>query len=64
MRTDPLSPQEMEAACQEFFPLFDIVHKQMPKESTIEDTLKVMDTVCKLAHKLREDEKENFGFNK
>ena len=64
MRTDPLSAQEMEAACSEFFPLFEIVRKQMPAEATTEDTLKVMETVCKLAHKLREEEKERFGFNK
>jgi len=41
----------------------------MPKGSATEDTLKVMENVAKLGHKLRgdklEDErKERFGFNK
>ena len=39
----------------------------MPVEATIEDTLKVMETVCTLAHKLRvqkEIETQPFGFNK
>jgi len=37
----------------------------MPTNATTEDTLKVMETVCNLAHKLRaEEEKIKFGFNK
>ena len=49
----------------QFFPLFDIVLNRMPENSTTEDTLKVMETVCILAQKLRtEEEKIKFGFNK
>jgi len=37
----------------------------MPEGSTTEDALKVMETVCKLAHKLREEkETDAFGFLK
>ena len=40
----------------------------MPENSNVEDTLKVMESVCGLAHKLRmqsEDSKAGpFGFNK
>ena len=61
----PLTPEEVEKAAELFFPLFDIVRNQMPVEATIEDTLKVMETICTLAHKQRaSDETTPFGFNK
>ena len=67
MNTKPLTVEEVEEAAEFFFPLFDIVRNQMPVEATIEDTLKVMETVCTLAQKLRaqkEIETQPFGFNK
>ena len=67
MNTKPLTTEEVTEAAEQFFPLFDIVRNQMPVESTIEDTLKVMETVCNLAQKLRvqkELENQPFGFNK
>jgi hypothetical protein len=65
MNPKPLTPEEVSAAAEQFFPLFDIVRTCMPEGSTTEDTLKVMETVCGLAHKLRlEEEKIKFGFNK
>lgn len=65
MNTKPLTVEEVEEAAEQFFPLFDIVRNQMPVEATIEDTLKVMETVCNLAHKLRiGNETHPFGFNK
>lgn len=65
MNQKPLTPEEVQKAADQFFPLFDIVNKHMPSNSTTEDTLKVMETVCALAQKLRlEEEKTNFGFNK
>ena len=67
MNTKPLTVEEVEEAAEQFFPLFDIVRNQMPVEATIEDTLKVMETVCALAQKLRvekEAESQPFGFNK
>lgn len=68
-KTDPLSIEEMTAAAEQFFPLLNVVNSRMPDNSSIEDTLKVMETVAKLGHKLRADklEKEKemkFGFNK
>lgn len=59
----------MTEAAETFFPLFSVVHKSMPKEATVEDTLKVMESVAKLGHKQRQDklDKEKaakFGFNK
>ncbi len=61
----PLSVSEVEEAAEKFFPLYEVVNKNMPKGSTTEDTLKVMETVCKLAQKLRlEKEDERFGFVK
>ena len=65
----PLTAEEITEASDTFFPLFDIVHKRMPEWSTVEDTLKVMENIAKLAQKSRSDKrekevKEKFGFNK
>ena len=67
MTKAPLTPEEVLEASIQFFPLFDIVLRNMPEGSTTEDTLKVMETVCALAHKLRAEKEEQsapFGFNK
>ncbi len=65
MNQKPLTPEEVQKAAEQFFPLFEIVRNRMPLSATIEDTLKVMETVCGLAQKLRlEEEKSEFGFNK
>ena len=53
----PLTVEEMKEASDVFFPLFDVVHKGMPTGASVEDTLKVMETVTKLAHKYRADKK-------
>ena len=61
----PLTPEEVQTAADQFFPLFDIVHRSMPENASVEDTLKVMESVCSLAHKLRaSDDSQPFGFNK
>lgn len=65
----PLTAEEITEASDTFFPLFNIVHKRMPELSTVEDTLKVMENIAKLAQKSRADKrekevKEKFGFNK
>jgi len=66
--TDPLTKEEIEAASDIFFPLFEIVSARMPDSASVEDTLKVMENIAKLGHKGRADkkqkEKEKFGFNK
>ena len=64
---DPLTPEEVNDAAKEFFPLFDIVHRNMPENCTVEDTIKVMETVCSMAQKRRAFDKGEvgpFGFNK
>ena len=68
-KSNPLSTEEMQEAADIFFPLFSIIDKRMPKSAATEDTLKVMENVAKLGHKLRadkldEERKERFGFNK
>ena len=68
-KTDPLTHEEVAAAADIFFPLFNEVHSRMPDGSTTEDTLKVMESVAKLGHKTRADKREEeiklkFGFNK
>ena len=64
---DPLTPEEVNDAAKEFFPLFDIVHRNMPENCNVEDTIKVMETICSMAQKRREYDKGEvgpFGFNK
>ena len=63
----PLTPEEITEAAEQFFPLFNIVNERMPEGATTKDALYVMESVAKLAHKLRADKKEDtapFGFNK
>ena len=66
--TDPLTLEEVQAASDVFFPLYEEVKKRLPFNSSPEDTLKVMESVCQLAQKLRatneEDKQGPFGFNK
>ena len=65
----PLTEKEITQAADTFFPLLDIILSRMPEGSKIEDTLKVMENVARLAQKNRADDrekeiKEKFGFNK
>ena len=69
-KNDPLTVTEVQEATDEFFPLFDIVNAAMQRRNgSVEDTLKVMESVAKLGHKRRadkadEEKKLKFGFNK
>ena len=56
--TDPITEDEMERATDTFFPLLRVVQKQMPDGSSVEDTLKVMEHVATLAHRLRKQKKK------
>ena len=65
----PLTIEEVVEASDIFFPLFNEISSRMPKGAQVEDTLKVMESVAKLAQKERakkreEKTKEKFGFNK
>jgi len=65
----PLTIEEVVEASDIFFPLFNEVSSRMPKGAQVEDTLKVMESIAKLAQKERakkreEKTKEKFGFNK
>lgn len=64
--TKPLSVKEVSEACDIFFPLLTEVQGRMP-DASVEDVLKVMENVAKLAHRLRQTKKQEvglFGFNK
>ena len=68
-KTDPLTPEEVGAAADEFFALFNVVADRCPPSATTEDVLKFCETVFMYAHKLRAKEIEEessapFGFNK
>ena len=69
LETKPLTPTEMSEAADMFFECLGIVRDGMPEGSTVDDTLKVMEHVAKLATKLRNDRErdkltEKFGFSK
>ncbi len=66
MSDKPLTPEDMQEAMDQFLPLFHIVNQPIKDSGgSIEDTLKVMESVAKLAHKKRADKKEEaFGFLK
>ena len=55
MKMNPLSPEEVSAAADLFFESFNIIDQRMPKGSSVEDTIKVMEQVNKVASKLRGD---------
>ena len=64
----PLTSEEITEAANIFFPLFNIVDERMPDSASTEDTLKVMESVAKLAQKERTTKREEaiklkFGFN-
>jgi 3-methyladenine DNA glycosylase AlkC len=59
MKMDPLSPKEVSEAADLFFEAYNIVDSRMPQGSSVEDTIKIMEQVNKIASKLRsEKEKE------
>ena len=67
-KNDPLTKEEMSAAADRFFELYDVVADRMPKAS-VEDVLRMMESVAKVAHKDRADKikkeaDERFGFLK
>ena len=67
MNTKPLTVEEVAAAADVFFPIYEYVKGRLPADTKVEDVLRVAENVCSLAQKLRlEKEEENlpFGFNK
>ena len=66
----PLTLEEVQEATDIFLPLFEEVYQRLKLASvgrppSIEDTLKVMEQVCKLAQQQRVQTKlDRFGFNK
>ena len=68
-KTDPLSPSEVEAAADCFFELFDVVLSRAPEGTSIEDAIKLSESIFAYAHKRRAvaiefDAPAPFGFNK
>lgn len=67
----PLTLEEVQEAADIFLPLFEEVHDRLKlancnlRSPSIEDTLKVMEHICKLAQQQRVQTKlDRFGFNK
>ena len=68
-KTDPLTQDEVRAAATIFFELFDEVLAQAPEGTSIEDAIKLSESIFAYAHKLRAIDAEAnslapFGFNK
>ena len=58
MKMDPLSPKEVKAAADLFFEAYNIIDSRMPQGSSVEDTIKIMEQVNKIASKLRSDKEK------
>ena len=68
-KTDPLTTAEVEVAADLFFELFDVVLSKAPEGTSIEDALRLSESVFAYAHKRRAldieaDATVPFGFNK
>ena len=59
MKMDPLSPEEVNEAADLFFETFNIIDSRMPKGSSVEDTIKIMEQVNKVASKLRSEKEKD-----
>ena len=67
-KNDPLTVEEITAATDKFFDLYSVVRTKF-SEASVEDVLKIMESVAKLAHKeradaLKKEVDERFGFVK
>jgi len=64
----PLTLEEVQEAADIFLPLYEEVYQRLKciqSNPSIEDTLKVMENICKLAQQQRVQTKlDRFGFNK
>lgn len=68
-KTDPLTVEEVANAANIFFELFHEVRKIAPPDTSIEDAIKLSESIFAYAHKLRaieaqENSSAPFGFNK
>ena len=68
-KTDPLTKEEVAKAADIFFELFDEVLDRCPEDTSIEDAIKLSESIFGYAHKLRaidalENSSAPFGFNK
>jgi hypothetical protein len=62
-RNQPLTLEELREIADEWFPLFDEVHNRLPEWASVEDTLKVMDNLSKIAGaKVIEQERKDRDF--
>ena len=64
--TKPVTLEEYAEVGPEFFAKFNYVKTQLPADTSVEDTLSIMETLAGLVLLKREedDEKKAIGFNK
>ena len=68
-KTDPLTIEEIDKAAEIFFELFDVVLAKSPEGTSIEDAIKLSESIFDYAHKARaiaakETARAPFGFYK
>ena len=62
-RGKPITIEELRELSDKWFPLFNEVHSRLPEGATVEDTLKVMESLSKLAGaEIAEKEKNETRF--
>ena len=62
-RGKPITIEELRELSDKWFPLFNEVHSRLPDGATVEDTLKVMESLSKLAGaEIAEKEKNEAKF--
>lgn len=66
MSNDPITLQEYSEVGPEFFAKFNYVKTNLPSDSSVEDCLKIMESLAGLVMIKREEEEESptIGFNK
>ena len=67
MSDKPITLEEYTEVGPEFFAKFNYVKTQLPADTTVEDTLKIMETLAGLVMMKRdeeEDDRPSIGFNK
>ena len=62
-RGEPITHEELKELCDKWFPLFNEVHSRLPEGTTVDEALKVMESLSKLAGaKVTEKEREAAKF--
>ena len=59
-----LTLEDYQKACETFWPKYWYVAKELGEDAKPEDIIKVMESIGRVALKLKLEDKDGFGFNK